>query len=139
MSLDLKQYDLDDSMSYQSKDIEVSISEKGSNMNSKKVFVIGMGRFGTAAAQGLRESFIKNQEEGSDLSPVEVVHRSATQFTSLATSVMAEQLKDSSYIVYCGTRLPKYAAKLAQAMKRARQYSNSDMEFIDFSNPGKLN
>ena len=109
--------------------------EKGAA--TKKVIVIGKGRFGTAAAQGLRESFIKD-EKGFQL-PAQVLHFSAASFTSLEISVMAEQLQGSTFVVYCGTRLPEYATKIANAMKEARDSSTSEMEFIDFSNPGKLN
>jgi hypothetical protein len=103
--------------------------------NNKKVFVIGTGRFGTAAAQGLRESFIE-VEKGARL-PTQVVHVSATKFTSLDTAAMAEQLRGSNFVVCCGTKLPKHATKLTHAMKEARDES-SEMEFIDFSNPGKF-
>ena len=50
-----KFYNEEQKMSFQSKDTDLSTSEMG-KMNIKKVFVIGMGSFDTAAAQGLRES-----------------------------------------------------------------------------------
>jgi len=114
--------------------------EQSGFMNTKKVVVIGKGRFGTAAAQGIRESIIRDNKGDEDSIPstLRVEHVSATAFTSLTISAMAEQLQDCSYVVYCGTQLPKYAAKLAQAMVRARQYSTSSMEFIDFSNPDPI-
>jgi len=105
--------------------------------NGRKIFVIGKGRFGTAAAQGLRESNYRNDD--GTLSPLEVVNVSATSFTSLSPSIMSEQLQGSEYVVYCGYNLPAYAAKIAQAMKSARQGSPSKMEFIDFSNPDPIN
>jgi len=51
--------------------------EKGAA--SKKVVVIGKGCFGTAAAQGLRESFIED-EKGFQL-PTQVLHFSAASFS----------------------------------------------------------
>jgi len=137
----MKNYYDEESISYKTKDNDdLTSNEENINMNTIKVFVIGMGRFGTATAQGLRESFYKKGDDGAaELTPLEVVHVSATEFTSHATATMAEQLQNSKYVVYCGTRLPKYSAKLAQAMKRARQYSDEDMEFIDFSNPDPIN
>lgn len=58
--------------------------------SSNKVIVIGKGRFGNATAQGLREGFI----EGVDGKRMkcDVVQVSATRFTSLSVSEMADEL-----------------------------------------------
>jgi len=111
---------------------------KKSSTPMAKVVVIGSGRFGSAVAQGLRASFVK-QSNGS-LIPVSLVHVSARRFVSLSISDMADKLSGVSYVVYCGTKLQDYASRLADAMKEA-QFQNNGMEsthtleFIDFSNP----
>lgn len=112
----------------------------GNHSETKKVVVIGKGRFGTAAAQGLRESSV--YDEKGFLHPTDVYHVSARTFTTCSIVDMAKQLEGSSFVVYCGYRLPKYATKIAFAMKEARQNGSGDgmaeMEFIDFSNPDPI-
>jgi len=102
--------------------------------NTKKIVVIGKGRFGNACAQGLRDSYIE-VGKGEGLLRCSVHHTSATKFMGLQLTDMIDVLFDAEFVVYCGTHLPNYAHKLAKAMKEARKGSAESMEFIDFSNP----
>lgn len=101
--------------------------------SSNKVVVIGKGRFGNATAQGLREGFI----EGCDGKRMqcEVVQVSATTFTNLSVSEMADELQDTAFVAYCGTKLTECAVTLALAIQEATKRSSTALEFIDFSNP----
>jgi len=101
----------------------------------KRVVVIGSGRFGSAYAQGLRDSFIQIPGKELTLARTNVVHFSAKKFMALNPPDMIDELRGSEFIVYCGTRLPKYASRLAKVMKEARKLSSESMEFVDFSNP----
>ena len=104
---------------------------------NSKVIVIGKGRFGNATAQGLREGFIV-REDGMRLK-CDVIQASATKFTSLSVSEMADELEDSVFVVYCGTRLSDYAGRMALAIQQAaKQSSGPPLEFIDFSNPDPI-
>ena len=104
---------------------------------NSKVIVIGKGRFGNATAQGLREGFIV-REDGMRLK-CDVIQASATKFTSLPVSEMADELEDSVFVVYCGTRLSDYASRMALAIKQAtKQSTGPPLEFIDFSNPDPI-
>lgn len=99
-----------------------------------KVVVVGRGRFGNATAQGLREGFV----EGDDgkRAKCDVVQLSATKFTSLSVSDMADELQDIAFVAYCGTQLPEHARRIAAAIHLATsRSSNPALEFIDFSNP----
>jgi len=122
-----------------------------SSGQTAKVVVIGSGRFGTAVAQGLRESFIKTNDK--TLIQISVLHVSARKFTCLAVSEMADKLIGASYVAYCGTKLQKYASTIANAMKESQSQTDKmqskqrescpeekfedglPLEFIDFSNP----
>jgi hypothetical protein len=101
---------------------------------SNKIIVIGKGRFGNAIAQGLREGFIES-EDGTR-AWCKVVQVSATSFTSLPVSEMADELKDTAFVVYCGKTLSEYAGKFSLAIQLAITLSlGPALEFIDFSNP----
>ena len=104
--------------------------------NTKKILVIGKGRFGSACAQGLKDAYI---EVGTDASLVQsnVSLVSATRFMSSDLSSMIEEIADCEFVVYCGTQLPNHSSKLARAMREAKKMSEGEatMEFIDFSNP----
>jgi len=102
----------------------------------KKVVVIGTGRFGNAAAQGIREGHVQCAD-GSRVG-TNVVQFSATRFIFLPPSEMAQHLMDAEFVVYCGTQLPTYTKQLAQAMREAKAAMPCAMEFIDFSNPDPI-
>jgi len=102
--------------------------------NTRKVVILGSGRFGNACAQGMRDSYVEiGKKEG--LMRCNVLHISATKFMGLQFSDMVDELYGAEFVVYCGTHLPNYAQKLAKAMKEARKGTTDSMEFIDFSNP----
>jgi len=104
--------------------------------NSCEIVVLGKGRFGSAVAQGLKDSIIK-YENGKIIPVRKVIHVSARAFTSLTTENMADEIQGASHIVYCGTKLQNYAEKIASAMKYSTDYVRP--EFIDFSNPCPVN
>ena len=105
---------------------------------SSKVIVIGKGRFGNATAQGLREGFIE-KEDGMRMK-CDVIQVSATRFTSLSISEMADELEDTAFVAYCGTRLSEYSGRMAAAIQLATKKSTGPpLEFIDFSNPDPIN
>ena len=105
---------------------------------SSKVIVIGKGRFGNATAQGLREGFIE-KEDGMRMK-CDVIQVSATRFTSLSISEMADELEDTAFVAYCGTRLSEYSGRMAAAIQLAtKQSTGPPLEFIDFSNPDPIN
>jgi hypothetical protein len=98
------------------------------------VIVIGKGRFGNAIAQGLRGGFV--EEEDGTRASCNVVHVSATSFTLLSVSAMADELRDTAFAVYCGTQLSKHAGKMSSAIQVASTLSSGPhLEFVDFSNP----
>lgn len=102
-----------------------------------KVVVIGKGRFGNAAAQGLRESFVVTED--GDRLPCEVIQVSAKTLMSLPMEDMAHDLQGAAFIIYCGTKLQVHAHKLACAMKEASKVTSGHLpEFIDFSNPDPI-
>jgi hypothetical protein len=102
--------------------------------SSTKIIVIGKGRFGNAIAQGLRGGFVEN-EDGTR-AWCEVVQVSATSFTLLSVSEMADELIGMTFAVYCGTKLSEYAGKLSSAIQVATSLSSgTTLEFVDFSNP----
>ena len=116
-----------------------SISDRSTIMEQaqKRVVIIGTGRFGNAAAQGIREGHVQcayGSRVGTD-----VIQLSATRFVFLPPSEMAQHLIDAEFVVYCGTNLPTYTNQIAQAMREAKAASTSAMEFIDFSNPDPIN
>ena len=102
--------------------------------NTKKIVILGSGRFGSACAQGMRDSYIEIGK-GQGLMRCNVLHISATKFMRLQFSDMVDELYGAEFVVYCGTHLPNYTRKLAKAMKEARKNTTDSMEFIDFSNP----
>jgi hypothetical protein len=100
---------------------------------SSEVIVIGEGRFGNAIAQGLREGFVKS-EDGTKVS-CKVVQVSATKLPLLSVSEMADKLKDSAFVVYCGKKLSEYATKMSSAIQLATTLSSGPaVKFINFSN-----
>ena len=101
---------------------------------SNKIVVVGTGRFGNAIAQGLRAGFVEN-EDGSRAS-CQVVQVSATRFTLLSVSEMADELRNTAFVVYCGTKLSEHAVKMSSAINVANTLSlGPPLEFVDFSNP----
>lgn len=119
-------------------------------IGTKRIVVIGRGRFGTATAQGLRKAFVYNTKY--QICKTSIIHVSARDFTTSSISSV-DILRGASFVVYCGYHLPIFAHKIALAMKEARMYKGeggvgddencrndimAEMEFVDFSNPGKL-
>mmetsp|Transcript_22952 Transcript_22952/g.24417 ORF Transcript_22952/g.24417 Transcript_22952/m.24417 type:complete len:151 (+) Transcript_22952:216-668(+) len=120
-------------------------------IGTKRIVVIGKGRFGSATAQGMREAFVYNIK--GQICETIIAHVSAREFTTSSISSNVEILRGASFVVYCGYHLPQFAQQIAVAMKEARMYKNkggvgddgncgndsmAEMEFIDFSNPGKF-
>ena len=104
---------------------------------SNKVIVIVKGRFDNATAQGLREGFV--EEVDGKRMKCDVVQVSATRFTSLSVSEMADELQDTAFVAYCGTKLSEYAVRIALAIQEAtKQSSGPALEFVDFSNPDPI-
>lgn len=102
-------------------------------MSTSTVLVIGKGRFGSAAAQGLREGFVES-EDGFQ-TKCDVVQVSATKFMGLSIPEMANELQDKAFVFYCGTKLSEYSRQLASAIQLATTTSRNAVEFVDFSNP----
>lgn len=101
---------------------------------SKKVVVIGNGRFGNATAQGIRDSFFETFD--GNHRKYSVVQVSARNFPLLSVSDMARDLQDAVFVAYCGKNLSEYAVKMASAIRLASKLSSGPaLEFIDFSNP----
>ena len=99
--------------------LSVTSSNLSSNrtLGTKKIVVIGRGRFGTAAAQGMRKAFVYNTKD--QICKTYVVHVSTREFTSSLITTMAKNLRGASFVLYCGYRLPEYARVIADAMKEA--------------------
>jgi hypothetical protein len=57
----------------------------------------------------------------------------------LSVSEMADELKDSAFVVYCSKKLSEYATKMSLAIQLATTLSSGPaVEFIDFSNPDPM-
>jgi len=116
-------------------------ASEGKGGRHAKVIVIGVGRFGNALVQGIRQSFVHYETgSGTIMVPTEVFQVSARRFLNLSVAEMANTFQDCKYIVYSGTHLTKNATKVAAAMKVAKSISAGSFvaEFMDFSNPDPL-
>lgn len=104
--------------------------------SSRKVLVIGRGSFGNALCQGLRHGGRVEHSDGTHVSCT-VVQVSASNFARLPQAQMVHEFQDTSYVLYCGTKLYLYATNMAAALQLASRKSGggSSIEFIDFSNP----
>lgn len=95
-----------------------------------RVVVLGTGRFGNAVAQGIRDSYVHLSDRR--MVKAEVEHVSCSMFVALSEGEIADCLSNTDYICYTGIFLPKYAMKIAKAMRLAAlRNPDAPLEFID--------